>query len=43
MELEEIRAGVPSCEDGVCRVNPDLSSIDIDGIVNSILAKLRAL
>ena len=42
-ELEEIRAGVPSCEDGVCRVNPDLSSIDIDGIVNSILAKLRAL
>lgn len=42
-ELEEIRAGVPSCEDGVCRVNPDLSGIDIDGIVDSILAKLRAL
>ena len=42
-ELDEIRAGAPSCEDGVCRVNPDLSAVDIDSIVNSILAKLKAL
>lgn len=42
-ELEDIRAGIPSCENGICRVTPDLSGIDIDSIVSSILTRLKAL
>ena len=42
-ELEDIRAGIPSCEDGICQAAPDLSGVDIDAIVDSILAKLKSL
>ena len=42
-ELEDIRASVPDCSDGVCRTQADVSQIDIDSIVSSILAKLKVL
>ena len=42
-ELEEIRAGVPDCSDGICRVATDLSGIDVDDIVRKIIGRLQAL
>lgn len=40
-ELDEIRAEIPDCSDGVCKNSVDLSEIDIDEIVKSVIAKLK--
>lgn len=42
-ELEDIRTSVPDCSDGICRVGPDLSHIDVDDIVRRIIERLQAL
>ena len=44
-ELDEIRAAVPDCSDGVCRTQaaPSLENIDVDDIVRRIIGKLQAL
>ncbi|MCD7735953.1 MAG: acetaldehyde dehydrogenase (acetylating) [Lachnospiraceae bacterium] len=41
-EMEEIREEIAGCIDGVDNP-PDLSSVDIDAIVRSVIAKLKAL
>lgn len=42
-EIEDIRAEIPNCESGVCQVKPDFSDIDVDAIVRSVIAKMKAL
>lgn len=42
-EMEEIKAGIPDCSDGVCRTGISLADIDIDEIVKSVIAQIRAL
>lgn len=42
-ELDDIKATIPSCKDGICNVGPDLSSVDVDAIVQSVIKKLKAL
>ena len=42
-ELDEIRASVPDCSDGVCRTAPSLENIDVDDIVRQIIGKLQKL
>lgn len=42
-ELDDIKATIPSCKDGICNVAPDLSSVDVDAIVQSVISKLKAL
>ncbi len=44
-ELEEIRAAIPNCSDGICRVDRgvDLANVDIDAIVRQIIGRLQAL
>lgn len=44
-ELEDIRASVPNCSDGICRVGGgiDLNNIDVDEIVRQIIGRLQAL
>ncbi len=40
-ELEDIKAQIPDCTDGVCKETMDLSEIDVDEIVKSVIARLR--
>ena len=40
-ELDDIRAEIPDCEDGICREAVDLSKIDIDEIVRNVIAKMK--
>ena len=41
-ELEDIRASVPDCSDGICRVRGgDLSTADVEDIVRAIMARLQ--
>ncbi len=42
-EMEEIRAEVPSCDDGICSASNPLSDIDVDAIVRNVIDKLKAL
>lgn len=42
-EMEEIRAGMPACKDGVCSAAPAVSDIDVDAIVRNVIDKLKAL
>ena len=42
-ELDEIRAGIPDCSDGVCRTAPSLEDVDIDDIVRKIIARIQTL
>ena len=42
-ELDDIRASVPDCSDGVCRTAPSLEDIDIDDIVRRIICRIQAL
>ena len=42
-ELDEIRASVPDCSDGICRTAPSLENIDVDDIVRQIIGKLQKL
>ena len=42
-ELDDIKATIPCCKDGICNVGPDLSSVDVDAIVQSVINKLKAL
>ena len=42
-ELDDIRASVPDCKDGVCHPAPSLEDIDIDDIVRRIIGRLQAL
>lgn len=42
-ELEDIRAGIPHCEDGICSAAPSISDIDVDAIVRNVIDKLKAL
>lgn len=40
-ELDEIRAEIPDCTDGVCKEAVDLSEIDIDEIVKNVIARMK--
>lgn len=40
-ELDEIKAEIPDCAEGVCRDMVDLSNIDIDEIVKNVIARMR--
>ncbi|MEG2118777.1 MAG: acetaldehyde dehydrogenase, partial [Pseudoflavonifractor sp.] len=41
-ELEELRAAVPDCSDGICRTGQGSASpADVDEIVRSVIARLR--
>ena len=42
-EMEDIRASVPNCEDGICRTDTTISDMDVDSIVRSVIEKLKAL
>ena len=42
-ELDDIKATIPSCKDGICSTAPDLSNVDVDAIVQSVISKLKAL
>ena len=42
-ELDDIKATIPSCKDGICPTAPDLSNVDVDAIVQSVISKLKAL
>lgn len=42
-ELEDIRAEVPSCDDGICSTAPAMGEIDVDAIVRNVIDKLKAL
>ena len=42
-ELDDIRASVPDCKDGVCHSAPSLEDIDIDDIVRRIIGRIQAL
>ena len=42
-ELDDIKATIPCCKDGICNAAPDLSSVDVDAIVQSVIKKLKAL
>ncbi|MEG1720104.1 MAG: acetaldehyde dehydrogenase (acetylating) [Pseudoflavonifractor sp.] len=42
-ELEDIRAGVPDCSDGICRVpESQISAGDVDEIVRAIIARMQS-
>lgn len=40
-ELEDIKAQIPDCEDGICKPTTNLDDIDVDEIVKNVIAKLR--
>lgn len=42
-ELDDIKATIPSCKGGICNTAPDLSSVDVDAIIQSVISKLKAL
>lgn len=42
-ELGEIRAGVPDCSDGICRVAGGFTEADVDDIVRKIMTRLRGM
>ena len=43
-ELDEIRADLPDCSDGICRVrSSDVSEADVEDIVRKIMARLKDL
>ncbi len=42
-ELDEIRAEIPDCKDGICSAAPAVSQMDVDAIVRSVIDKLKAL
>ena len=43
-ELEEIRADLPDCSDGICRLRTsDVSEADVEDIVRKIMARLKDL
>ena len=42
-ELDDIRASIPDCSDGVCRTAPDLENVDIEEIVRKVIASIQKL
>ena len=40
-ELDEIRAEIPDCTDGICHEAVNLSEVDIDEIVRNVIAKMK--
>ena len=40
-EIEQIRAEVPDCSDGICRMKREVSSEDVETIVKRIIAQLQ--
>ena len=43
-ELDEIRADLPDCSDGICRIRTsDVSEADVEDIVRKIMARLKDL
>ena len=40
-EMEQIRAEVPDCSDGICRMKREVSSEDVETIVKRIIAQLQ--
>lgn len=40
-EMEQIRAEVPDCSDGICRIKREVSSEDVETIVKRIIAQLQ--
>ena len=42
LELDEIKAGLPTCTDGMCS-GPKAKDVDIDAVVNEIVKRLRSM
>ena len=42
MEMEDIRASMPDCSDGICRM-PEVDSVQVDEIVRRIIERLQAM
>lgn len=42
LELDEIKAGLPTCTDGACR-GTKAEDVDIDAVVNEIVKRLRSM
>lgn len=42
MEMEDIRASMPDCSDGICRM-PEVDSVQVDEIVRKIIERLKAM
>ena len=42
-ELSDIKATIPDCTDGICTPAANLSDVDVDAIVRSVISKLKAL
>ena len=42
LELDDIKAGLPTCAEGVCR-GPKAEDVDIDAVVNEIVKRLRSM
>ena len=42
LELDEIKAGLPTCTDGMCS-GPKAEDVDIDAVVNEIVKRLRSM
>lgn len=42
LELDEIKAGLPTCTDGMCS-GPKTEDVDIDAVVNEIVKRLRSM
>jgi len=40
-EMEQIRASVPDCSDGICHMGPDISAEDVETIVKRIIAQFQ--
>ena len=43
-EIEEIKAGLPDCSEGICRVQKlNLNDVDVDALVSEIVKRLRSI
>ena len=42
MEMEDIRASMPDCSDGICRM-PEVDNIQVDEIVRKIIERLQSM
>ena len=43
-EIEEIKAGLPDCSEGICKVQKlNLNDVDVDALVSEIVKRLRSI
>lgn len=42
-EMEDIRGGMPKCQDGICSMGTNVSDIPVDEIVQKIISRLQSM